>query len=73
MGGGSAAPDSGFAISSNVVSHIAGQLVKHGKISNPHRASLDIYPVTVTGPSGQPAGVGIGQGVPDGSAALTPV
>jgi S1-C subfamily serine protease len=40
--GGSAAPGIGFAIPSNLVKDIAGQLVKFGKVVNSHRAFLGI-------------------------------
>jgi putative serine protease PepD len=40
--GGSAAPGIGFAIPSNIVRDIAGQLVAHGKVVNSHRAYLGI-------------------------------
>jgi putative serine protease PepD len=41
LGGGSA-PGIGFAIPSNVVKDIAGQLLAHGKVVNSHRAFLGI-------------------------------
>jgi putative serine protease PepD len=40
--GGGAAPGIGFAIPSNVVRDIAGQLVQHGHVVNSHRAYLGI-------------------------------
>jgi putative serine protease PepD len=40
--GGSAAPGIGFAIPSNLVKDIAGQIVAHGKVVNSHRAYLGI-------------------------------
>src|SRR5205085_4153720 len=40
--GGSAAPGIGFAIPSNLVRDIAGQLVKYGKVVDSHRAYLGI-------------------------------
>jgi putative serine protease PepD len=39
---GGAAPGIGFAIPSNLVKDIAGQLVKHGKVVNSHRAYLGV-------------------------------
>jgi S1-C subfamily serine protease len=57
--GGGAAPGIGFAISSNIVKDVAGQLVAHGKVVNSHRAALGVRVVTVAGPNGQSAGVGI--------------
>jgi putative serine protease PepD len=41
LGGGSA-PGIGFAIPSNLVKNIAGQIVKYGKVVNSHRAFLGI-------------------------------
>ncbi|HKN92863.1 MAG TPA: trypsin-like peptidase domain-containing protein [Thermoleophilaceae bacterium] len=40
--GGSAAPGIGFAIPSDVVRDIAGQIVKHGRVVNSHRAFLGV-------------------------------
>jgi S1-C subfamily serine protease len=40
--GGGAAPGIGFAIPSNLAKDIAGQLVKHGKVVDSHRAYLGI-------------------------------
>jgi Trypsin-like serine proteases, typically periplasmic, contain C-terminal PDZ domain len=57
--GGGAAPGIGFAISSDIVKDVAGQLVAHGKVTISHRAALGVEVTTVSGPSGQPAGVGI--------------
>jgi S1-C subfamily serine protease len=62
--GGSAAPGIGFAIPSNLVKDIAGQLVKFGKVVNSHRAYLGIR-VGDTG--GQ--GVYVGSVTPGGPAA----
>ena len=57
---GSAAPGIGFAIPSNVVTDIAGQLVTgHGHVANSHRAELGIEVVTVIDQNGQPGGVGV--------------
>ena len=66
--GGGAAPGIGFAIPSNVVKDIAGQLVAHGKVVNSHRAALGVEVVTVTDATGNPGGVGI-EKVEPGSAA----
>jgi putative serine protease PepD len=66
---GSAAPGIGFAISSNMVKDIAGQLVAHdGHVINSHRADLGARAVTVTDPNGQPLGAGIISVVPGGPA-----
>jgi len=67
--GGGAAPGIGFAVSSNIVKDIAGQLVAHGKVTNSHRAAMGIRATTVTGSDGQPAGVGIVSVQPGGPAA----
>jgi len=63
---GGAAPGIGFAISSNIVKDIAGQLVANGKVTNSHRAALGIRATTVAGPNGQPAGAGIVDVTPGG-------
>ena len=74
--GGSAAPGIGFAISSNLVKDIAGQLITgNGHVTDTHRAELGIQAVTVLGPDGQPAGAGIAgvvAGGPAANAGLTP-
>ena len=68
--GGSAAPGIGFAIPSNVVTDIAGQLVANGgHVPNSRRAALGIGAVTVVDQNGQPAGVAVGSVVPGGPAA----
>jgi S1-C subfamily serine protease len=67
--GGSAAPGIGFAIPSNVVKDIAGQLVKDGKVTNSHRAAIGATVTTVTDGQGQPAGVGVVSVAPGGPAA----
>jgi putative serine protease PepD len=67
--GGSAAPGIGFAIPSNIVTDIAGQLVKSGKVTNSHRAFLGIRVTTVADQSGTPAGAGVLAVEPGGPAA----
>jgi putative serine protease PepD len=67
---GGAAPGLGFAIPSNIVTDIAGQLITHnGHVVNSHRAELGVRVVTVVDPSGQPAGMGVVSVVPGGPAA----
>ncbi len=66
---GGAAPGIGFAIPSNIVTNIAGQIIKTGHITNSHRAALNVSVQTVTGPDGQPAGAGIVSVIPGGAAA----
>jgi S1-C subfamily serine protease len=67
---GGAAPGLGFAIPSNLVTDIAGQLVAHnGHVVNSHRAELGVRVVTVVDPTGQPAGMGVVSVVPGGPAA----
>jgi len=66
---GGAAPGIGFAIPSNIVTDIAGQIIKTGHVSNSHRAALGLEVQTVTGPDGQPGGVGIVSVTPGGAAA----
>jgi putative serine protease PepD len=46
--GGSAAPGIGFAISSNTVRDIAGQLIGQGKVTNSHRAWLGVEVAATT-------------------------
>lgn len=65
---GGAAPGIGFAIPSNVVTDIAGQIIKNGRVSNSHRAALGVSVETVAGANGQPAGVGIVEVTPGGPA-----
>jgi S1-C subfamily serine protease len=56
MGGGSA-PGIGFAIPSNTVKLIAGQLTSTGKVTNSGRASLGITGANDVSANGQPIGV----------------
>lgn len=65
---GSAAPGIGFAIPSNLVKDIAGQLVAHGRVTDSHRAALLAELTTVTDASGQPVGVGVVSVSPKGPA-----
>lgn len=65
---GSAAPGIGFAIPSDVVTDIAGQLVKDGRVTNSHRAALRAELTTVADASGQPVGVGVVSVTPQGPA-----
>jgi S1-C subfamily serine protease len=66
---GGAAPGIGFAIPSNIVTDIAGQIIKTGHVTNSHRAALGVEVQTVTGPTGQPVGVGIAAVTSGGPAA----
>jgi S1-C subfamily serine protease len=66
---GGAAAGIGFAIPSNLVTDIAGQIIKTGHVTNSHRAALGVSVQTVTGPDGQPAGAGIAAVTPGGPAA----
>jgi S1-C subfamily serine protease len=56
---GGAATGIGFAIPSDTVTRIAGQLIATGKASDTSRASLGITAETVADATGQPAGVGV--------------
>jgi S1-C subfamily serine protease len=56
---GGAAAGIGFAIPSNIVTNIASQIIKSGRVTNSHRAALGVRVRTVTGASGQPVGAGI--------------
>jgi S1-C subfamily serine protease len=66
---GGAAPGIGFAIPSSIVTDIAAQIIKTGRVTNSHRAALGVEVQTVTGPDGQPAGVAIAAVTPGGPAA----
>jgi putative serine protease PepD len=66
---GGAAAGIGFAIPSDTVTRIAGQLIASGKVSNSGRASLGITAQTVADASGQPAGVGVVRVASGGAAA----
>jgi putative serine protease PepD len=74
-GGGTApAPGIGFAIPSNMVTDIAGQLIAHnGHVVNSHRAEIGVRVATVVGPTGQPVGMGVVSVVPGGPAAAAGV
>ena len=67
--GGGAAPGIGFAIPSNIVTDVAGQIIKTGHVTNSHGAALGVRVQTVTGADGQPAGAGIAAVTPGGPAA----
>jgi S1-C subfamily serine protease len=56
---GGAAAGIGFAIPSNTVKNIAGQLIKNGRVTNSDRATLGITAQTAASPSGVPAGVAV--------------
>jgi S1-C subfamily serine protease len=58
IGGGSAAPGIGFAISAKLVKQIVPQLVEHGRVLNSHRAALRARVKTVA-QNGNPVGVGV--------------
>jgi S1-C subfamily serine protease len=65
---GGAASGIGFAINSNTVKLIAGQLASQGKVTNSGRAALNITATTGFNSSGQPGGVIIVQVQPGGAA-----
>jgi putative serine protease PepD len=65
---GGAAAGIGFAIPSNTVKLIAGQLASQGKVTNSGRAALGITATTGFNNSGQPGGVIIVQIQPGGAA-----
>jgi S1-C subfamily serine protease len=56
---GGAAAGIGFAIPSNTVKNIAGQLIKNGRVTNSDRATLGITAQTAASTSGAPAGVAV--------------
>jgi putative serine protease PepD len=66
---GGAAAGIGFAIPSDTVTSIAGQLIATGKVTSSGRASLGIAAQTVADAAGQPAGVGIARVTPGRAAA----
>ncbi|WP_328317076.1 S1C family serine protease [Streptomyces sp. NBC_00388] len=57
--GSGAAPGIGFAIPSSMVTNIADQIIKDGKVTNSGRAALGITGRTVVSAGGQPAGVAV--------------
>jgi putative serine protease PepD len=66
---GGAAAGIGFAIPSDTITSIAGQLITAGKVTSSGRASLGITAQTVANASGQPAGVGVVSVTAGGAAA----
>jgi putative serine protease PepD len=66
---GGAAAGIGFAIPSDTITSIAGQLIATGKVTSSGRASLGITAQTVADASGQPAGVGVVSVTAGGAAA----
>jgi S1-C subfamily serine protease len=66
---GSQAAGIGFAVPSDTVTSIAGQLISTGKVSRSGRASLGITGQDAVSSSGQPAGVTVVSVTPDGPAA----
>ncbi|GAA3117791.1 trypsin-like peptidase domain-containing protein [Planomonospora alba] len=66
--GGGAAPGIGFAIPSNTVTDIAGQIIRDGEVTNTRRAALGVSVQTVVGPEGGAVGVGVARVTPGGGA-----
>jgi S1-C subfamily serine protease len=66
---GGATAGIGFAIPSDTVTSVAGQLIATGKVTSSGRASLGVSAQTVADASGQPAGVGMVSVAPGGAAA----
>ena len=66
---GGAAAGIGFAIPSNIVTNIASQIIKSGRVTSSHRAALGVRVQTVAGANGQPAGAGIAAVLPGSGAA----
>jgi putative serine protease PepD len=58
-GQGGAAPGIGFAIPSDTVQNIAGQLIKDGRVTKSDRAALGITGETTASTSGQDVGVSV--------------
>ncbi|WP_405580632.1 S1C family serine protease [Streptomyces sp. NBC_01190] len=67
--GSGAANGIGFAIPSDTVTRIAGQIVRTGKVTNSGRAALDVTVRGVVGPGFQAAGVAIVSTAKNGAAA----
>jgi len=65
---GSPAPGIGFAIPSNVVRDIAGQIVASGHVTNSRRAAIGAQIATVYGTAGEPGGAAIVAVTPGGPA-----
>ncbi|HUZ37967.1 MAG TPA: trypsin-like peptidase domain-containing protein [Streptosporangiaceae bacterium] len=66
---GGAAVGIGFAIPSDTVTSIAGQLISSGKVARSGRAALGVTAETVINDNGQPAGVGVVRVTRGGAAA----
>ncbi|HEY2190785.1 MAG TPA: trypsin-like peptidase domain-containing protein [Actinomycetospora sp.] len=66
---GGTAAGIGFAIPSNIVTDIAGQLVTDHRVVNSHRAALGVTVTGVVNADGAPAGTGISAVAPGGPAA----
>ncbi len=66
---GGAAQGIGFAIPSDTMKDIAGQLITHGKITHSDRASLDIEAQTLASSAGKSAGVLVMKAAQGGAAA----
>jgi putative serine protease PepD len=66
---GGAAPGIGFAIPSDTVRNIAGQLIKDGRVTKSDRASIGITGETSANGSGKGVGVGVVSVTPGGTAA----
>jgi S1-C subfamily serine protease len=66
---GGAAPGIGFAISSSVVTRIASQIVRTGRVIDSGRAELGVQTASLIGPSGTPDGATIVHVPPYGPAA----
>jgi S1-C subfamily serine protease len=65
---GGVAPGIGFAIPSNTVKNIAGQLIDKGRVTNSDRASLGITAQTMANGQGASAGVTVVEVTPGGPA-----
>jgi S1-C subfamily serine protease len=66
---GTPAPGIGFAIPSNLVRDIAGQIIADGHVTNSHRAALGAQIATIDGTGDYPGGAGIVAVTPGGPAA----
>ncbi|MCK1796285.1 trypsin-like peptidase domain-containing protein [Streptomyces sp. XM4193] len=73
--GGGAAPGIGFAIPAVTVRHLAAQMIEHGKVVDPRKASMGVAVRTILGEDFQPAGasvVRVAKNGPAGRAGIRP-
>jgi putative serine protease PepD len=69
--GGGAAPGIGFAIASNTVRDLAGQMIARGRVVNSHRAFLGVSLATSTLQAAGAVVADVGEGTPAAKAGIT--